>query len=151
MGAIPAILSTVGTIISTISSIGQANAQARQDKEQAKAIQFQGNLERFAYGKEAQRVLAQNRNIAAGSGLDPDSGTIQAVNDENAFMWGFNDALQKYRNNVSARQYNLRALNYQQQVPGIALGGALKAAGSLVGTKGSGGLYDWYKDWNAGP
>lgn len=102
--AVPYIIAAVGTIGQMAGQNQQAQSQAQQYKESAKAIDVQTNLEVNAAEKQRQFALAKNQARTEAGGIASGSGSPLEFELENAFNSGMNEASIRYSGDIKKRQ-----------------------------------------------
>lgn len=79
LGSIATGLSLAGTAGATVSGVQSSIAQSKAAKAEAKSIRESAAFEEAQFRKRAQTLLAKQRAIGAGAGLDISSGSPLAI------------------------------------------------------------------------
>lgn len=138
-----------GTAMSAYSMYSSGQAAKKQGEYQAKVAESNAEASRLA-GLDAQNRGAQEaadkrqetmrlaaRQRAMASGVDPDSGTMEAMQDETQTL-GNLDALKVF-NNAQREAYglNIERQNYLSQAAGARMAGADAARAGTIGAASS--------------
>lgn len=132
----PLIIKGIGVVGETVGGMKQASDEAKAYKDKAKFIAARTEMQRAASERETAHIIARNRNVAAGSGVDPFSGTADAVEQSNAFQGGMNTAWIKYLGDFEKYQALSSASGARSKMFGTLAKGSI-GAGSV--------LTDWWK------
>jgi hypothetical protein len=140
--AIGMALSTAGTAAQAVGARRAAKFERVQYEEQAQMAKLQAEEEEAQRRQELQSVLATQEAIRAGQGLDPLSGTGQAIRRFTVGTAERDIKIGRLNALMGARRYGLAA--QQAKIGGKAAftGGLLSAGAGLL--SGAGNLYGAY-------
>jgi len=129
--ALPMILSTVGTVVSTISSIQSARQESANADFQAKLATQRAAVDERNYRRKAAFVLSKQEAIGAGSGVDVSSGSPLTMTLDSAFQAEMDALNIRAGGQAQSKAYKMAARQARGQIPGLVIGGLAKAGGSI--------------------
>lgn len=126
-------LSIAGQAIQGAAAAGQASEQAKQGERQAELIEQQTELQDKADEYQLKRLMAHNRNVAAGSNVGVFSGSPLEIELANAYWGTLNRKTNQYAGGLQAANARLGAAYSRGTIPGIIGGTALRAGSTALG------------------